>query len=156
MQELTLAQLIPVLQTAIGPLVMISAVGLLVLSMTNRLGRAIDRSRLLTMQLPGASAIARSAIEAQLLIIWNRAHWLRAAIALAAINALSAAILVIVLFLTALWRLETAWLITGLFVICMVCLIGSLIAFIHDINQSLAALQIDMEAAGLTGSMTKK
>jgi hypothetical protein len=88
-------------------------------------------------------------------IIWNRAHWLRAAIALASLDALGAAVLVIVLFFTALWQLETAWLISGLFVICMLCLIGSLIAFIHDINQSLSALKIDMETAGLTESTAK-
>jgi hypothetical protein len=156
MHQMTLAQLIPVLQTAIGPLVMISAVGLFVLSMTNRLGRAIDRSRLLTTQLPCASAATRPAIESQLCIIWNRAHWLRAAIALASLDALGAAVLVIVLFFTALWQLETVWLISGLFVFCMLCLIGSLIAFIHDINQSLAALKIDMEVAGLTELKAKR
>ena len=42
----TVAQLIPVLQTAIGPMILISGVGLLLLSMTNRLGRVIDRLNL--------------------------------------------------------------------------------------------------------------
>jgi len=35
----TLTQLIPVLQVAIGPVILISGVGLLLLSMTNRYGR---------------------------------------------------------------------------------------------------------------------
>jgi hypothetical protein len=34
----TLAELIPILQIAIGPVILISGVGLLLLSMTNRLG----------------------------------------------------------------------------------------------------------------------
>lgn len=150
MPDVTMAQLVPVLQTAIGPLVMISAVGLLVLTMTNRLGRAIDRARLLTGQLPNASPAARPAIEGQLRILWTRAHWLRAAITLAVLNALGAAVLVILLFFTALWRLETAWLISGIFVFCMICQIASLICFIHDINQSLSALKIDLQTAGVT------
>jgi hypothetical protein len=149
MRQVTLAQLIPVLQTAIGPLVMISAVGLLVLTMTNRIGRAIDRARILAAQLPNADPAGRSAIQGQLRILWNRAHWLRAAITLAALNALSAAVLVILLFFTALWQLETAWLISGLFVFGMACQIGSLIAFLNDINKSLLALRIELLTAGL-------
>jgi hypothetical protein len=44
----SVSQLIPVLQTAIGPVILISGVGLLLLTMTNRLGRVIDRSRILS------------------------------------------------------------------------------------------------------------
>jgi hypothetical protein len=47
----SVAELIPVLQIAIGPVILISGVGLLLLSMTNRLGRAIDRSRVLCQEL---------------------------------------------------------------------------------------------------------
>ena len=38
-------ELVPILQTAIGPMILISGLGLLFLTMTNRLGRVIDRSR---------------------------------------------------------------------------------------------------------------
>src|SRR3990172_9109691 len=141
MQVPSVAQLIPILQTAIGPVILISGVGLLLLSMTNRLGRAIDRARILSAELTLASEASRSAIEGQLRILWRRARLIRAAITLVSMSALAAGILIIVLFFTALWQLETAWLIGALFVVCMVCLIASLIVFIHDINQSLAALR---------------
>jgi hypothetical protein len=39
---------------------------------------------------------------------------------------------------------ENVWLICALFIICLVCLIGSLIVFIHDINQALAALKFEL------------
>jgi hypothetical protein len=42
---MTVEELIPVLQMAIWPVVLISGVGLLILSLTNRLGRVIDRGR---------------------------------------------------------------------------------------------------------------
>jgi hypothetical protein len=57
--------------------------------------------------------------------------------------------LIIVIFLTALWQLEIAWLISALFVVCMASLIASLMLFIHDINQSLAALKLELEMEGL-------
>jgi len=140
----SVTQLIPILQTAIGPMILISGFGLLLLTMTNRLGRVIDRARILASQSPSAEEDRRAKVKAQLQILWRRARLIRAAIALASTSALAAAILIIVLFFTALWQVETAWVIGGLFIGCMACLIGSLIVFIHDINQSLAALKLEL------------
>jgi hypothetical protein len=142
-------QLVPVLQTAIGPVILISGIGLLLLTMTNRLGRAIDRARILVGNLPNTTETRRVKITAQLQILWRRARLIRLAIALASVSALAAAILIIVLFLTALWQIETSWIIVILFIVCMMCLIGSLALFIHDINQSLAALKLELEAEGI-------
>jgi hypothetical protein len=144
MQSLSVTQLIPVLQTAIGPTILISGVGLLLLTMTNRLGRAIDRARILARELPSVDNVVRAKDEEQLRIIWRRARLLRIAIALASMSALSAAILIIVLFFTALLQIENAWLVSALFIVCLGCLIGSLVVFIHDINQSLAALKLEL------------
>jgi Cu/Ag efflux pump CusA len=140
----SVTQLIPILQTAIGPTILISGIGLLLLTMTNRLGRVIDRARILAAQPPAVADTRQTKVEAQLQILWRRARLVRLAIALASMSALAAAILIIVLFLTALWQVETALVIGGLFILCMVCLIGSLIVFIHDINQSLAALRLEL------------
>ena len=145
----SLTNLIPTLQTAIGPAILISGVGLLLLTMTNRLGRAIDRARNLASQLPTVAGGAREKMTAQLHILWRRARLIRLAITLAATSALMAAILVLVLFSTALWQWETAWLVGALFVGCLGCLIVSLMVFIHDINQSLAALRLELGADGL-------
>jgi hypothetical protein len=140
----SITQLIPVLQTAIGPAILISGVGLLLLTMTNRLGRAIDRARILKGQVVVASDAGRTKIAAQLTILWARARLIRLAITLASLSALLAGVLIIALFFTALWQLETPWLIGGLFVSCLMCLIGSLGLFIVDINQSLAALRLEL------------
>jgi hypothetical protein len=45
MPPTSLEQIIPELRDAIGPVILISSVGLLLLTMTNRLGRAIDCAR---------------------------------------------------------------------------------------------------------------
>jgi hypothetical protein len=144
MQALSVAQLIPVLQTAIGPTILISGVGLLLLTMTNRLGRTIDRARILVRELPGASQHDRVKGAEQLRVLWRRARLIRLSIALASTSALFAAILIIVLFVTALLQIENAWLICALFIVCLACLIGSLVVFIHDVNQALAALKLEL------------
>lgn len=144
MQVLSVAQLIPVLQTAIGPTILISGVGLLLLTMTNRLARTIDRTRAVARELPAPNAVDHTKHADQLRILWRRARLIRLSIALASLSALFAAILIIVLFVTALLQLENVWLICTLFITCLVCLIGSLIVFIHDINLALAALKFEL------------
>ena len=140
----SIAGLIPVLQTAIGPVILISGVGLLLLLMTNRLGRIIDRARNLAAARKAASGDALAPIEAQLAILWRRARLIQTAIALAATSDLAAALLVITLFFTALLHLETAWIVGGLFCVCLACLIGALLIFIRDINLTLAALRLEL------------
>jgi len=145
----SVSELIPVLQTAIGPVILISGIGLLLLTMTNRLGRTIDRARLLDAKLSTIDDTGRPLIHQQLRILWKRARLVRAAIALASMSALAAALLIIVLFFTALWQIETAWFIGLIFVVCMFCLIASLIVFIYDVNQALAALKLELNIDGL-------
>jgi hypothetical protein len=149
MQTLSVAQLIPVLQTAIGPTILISGVGLLLLTMTNRLARTIDRARITARELPTSSDSDRAKAVEQLRILWRRARLIRLSITLASMSALFAAILIIALFVTALLQIETAWLICALFSVCLACLIGSLMVFIHDVNQALAALKLELHKTDL-------
>jgi hypothetical protein len=76
----------------------------------------------------------------------NRARFIRLAIILASMSALSAAMLIIVLFFVALMDLEAAWLLSALFIACLSCLIGSLIVFIRDINISLVAFKLELHS----------
>ena len=145
MQTTPISEIVPVLQTAIGPVILISGTGLLLLTMTNRLGRAIDRARILSRELPAQTDVARRRIQAQLDILWRRAKLIRLAIALAAGSALLAAVLIVLLFVAALVQLHSAVEIELLFILCVASLGGSLAVFIHDINQSLAALRLELD-----------
>jgi hypothetical protein len=138
-----LHDLIPSLQIAIGPVILISGVGLLLLSMTNRFGRIIDRSRELGIELRGGAG-ERERVMRQIDILMKRAHVVRQAIALAILSVLSAAALVITLFVAAVFALEVGALVVALFVGCMAALIGALLAFLQDINLSLAALDLEL------------
>ena len=146
---MSLTDLIPTLQLAIGPVILISGVGLILLSMTNRFGRVIDRGRILTQDLRHAPRPVRPKIVAQLRILSQRARIVRVGIALAAVSVLLASILIIALFLGALLELQMAVLIVILFVLCMLSLIVSLLMFISDIGLSLKAFWLEMPAETL-------
>jgi len=136
--------LIPILQAAVTPVVLISGVGLLILSMTNRLARVVDRSRLLGARRQEASPEDRRRTEPQLQILIRRARLLRRAILFATLCVLIAAILVIDLFFSAYFHLDTVLISVVLFILCLMSLIVGLIAFLHDINLSLVALHMDL------------
>ncbi len=139
-----LDQIVPILQLAIGPVIVISGAGLVLLSMTNRFGRIIDRSRSLAESKQKTSTNKSHSIEDQLTILMRRARLLRAAIAFASISLLLAAFLVISLFLVELANVELTSLIIALFICCMGSLIIGLLFFIADVNVSLSALKLEI------------
>ena len=149
-------ELIPVLQVAIGPVILISGVGLLLLTLTNRYGRTIDRSRQLVRELRELAGADRERLEGQIAILYRRARLIRLSIFLAGISVLLASVLIIVLFLTALLKLEVGLLISLLFIGCMVALSASLVAFIRDLNLSLGALKLELEYLGTEGPAAAK
>jgi len=138
MLAISLEQIIPELRDAIGPVILISGVGLLLLTMANRLGRAIDGARQLKSELPKRSEQERKQVLAQVAIIYRRAKLIRLSITLAAA-------LIITLFVTALLQWQQGLLAGIIFIASMISLVASLVAFIFDINLSLRALKLELE-----------
>ena len=142
---MVLDQLVPVLQLAIGPVIIISGAGLVLLSITNRYGRVIDRSRILAelrRNLSGNDAIKP---EKQLQILMRRARLLRLAIAFVVLSLLLASLLIITLFMIALFHVESVAFIIIFFTLCMTFFIIGLVLFFIDVNISLSALDLEIK-----------
>lgn len=136
-----------VIQLAITPVILISGVGALMLTLTNRMGRVVDRSRALAGQMHGAAAADRLHLEGQLAILWRRANLLRRAVTFAGVSMLLSCVLVLGIF-------AEAWVGRGfgvelvvLFVASVLSLIAALVAFLRDIWVSLEALQLEVRRA---------
>lgn len=125
------------LQMAISPVIMISAYGMLLLSMTNRLGRAIDRARLLS----GESAANR---QLQVEILSKRARRIRAAILAISLAMFFAAVLVLTLFLSIFMHVDLELVVSALFVASLLCLIISLVCLIADVTGALRAMDAEL------------
>jgi hypothetical protein len=137
-------ELIPVLQVAIGPVILISGVGLLLLTLSNRYGRTIDRARHVVRELRSGTNADRERLAGQIEILFRRARLIRLSISLAGVSVLMASVLIIGLFLTALFKVEVGLLLSLVFICGMLALIGSLGAFIMDIDLSLVALKLEL------------
>jgi len=142
---ISLHEIIPVLQVAIGPVILISGIGLLLLTMTNRLGRAIDRARQLAGELQKPGNQNRAHLLEQVAIIYRRARLLRLTIGLAGFSVLLAAVLIVTLFLTALLHWENGLGVSLIFIGCMTSLVLSLLCFIFDIHLGLVALRLEIK-----------
>ena len=122
-----------VIQLAIAPVFLLTAVCTLLNVLTNRLGRAVDRRRLLVARLPDLDAAVCGSAQGELVYLERRVKLIYTAIALAVLCALLICILIAGAFVDAFVRYDLARVIAALFVLAMVALIGSLGAFLREI-----------------------
>ena len=154
MASIPVRELVPMLQVAIGPVILISGVGLLLLTLTNRFGRAVDRSRQLLREMRQDQEADRERLAGQVEILYRRAALIRLSIIMATVSVLFASVLIIGLFVIALFKIEAGLVIGLLFVCCMICLIISLAAFIQDIHLSLIALKLELANPKTAGNLS--
>jgi hypothetical protein len=139
------AVLIRILTASIAPVIVISGVGLLLLSMTNRYGRAIDRSRELTRDLDAAADEARRRLLAeQVQIIYHRAVSLRRAIILSSASIFFVSVTVLSLFIGQVMGTQVDYVSVPCFGLCLLFLLGSLYYFLQDVSTSLKALELEI------------
>ena len=132
-----------ILQASISPMALISGVGLLILSLTNRFSRVADRLRELAQQDSEKTATRR---EEQIHIFEARAELLRQSISCAVGSVLITSILVLVLFAMAVLHLNAQLVVYALFACSLLFLIASLILFLRDMSSSLKALKERLRA----------
>jgi len=142
------SSLLPMIQLAITPVILITGLGSLLLTMTNRMGRIVDRTRILAGQARSATATGeRAHIESQLKIMYQRAKIIRLAVTLAASSMFFSGTLIVMIFLSALLNVPLAAAILGVFIVGVLLLLGSLAAFLRDIFLSLNALALEVDRA---------
>jgi len=134
------------LQASVAPCLLISGFGFLLLTMTNRLGRASDRIRLLISQLEDCKEAKKRFVKKQIQIIYDRCRYLRSAIALLVFSIAFIAINVLMLFLSIVFRLNLNITIEIIFASSLICLIISLFMFLLDIRLTLKTLKIEIES----------
>jgi hypothetical protein len=138
-------QLVQILPASIAPVIVISGVGLLLLSMTNRYGRAIDRARDLVKDLEASlDEPRRLLVTEQIRIIYRRARSLRTAIILSSLSILCVAVTVLALFAGLVAGVTADYVAVPCFGLSLILLLGSLYFFIRDVMYSLTALELEV------------
>src|SRR2546421_3653023 len=122
-----------VIQLAIAPVFLLTAVGTLLNVLAGRLGRAVDRRRALVAALPGLEESLAGTARGELALVARRVKIIYAAIALAGTCALLICLLIASALLDALITSDLSELVAILFVLAMIALIGSLALFLREI-----------------------
>jgi hypothetical protein len=142
------ASVVQILTASIAPVIVISGIGLLLLSITNRYGRAIDRARLLMRELDSGdpdSAEMRH-IEQQLRHTHQRAQLLRGSMIYSSASIFFVTLTVLALFADQVFQLHLDFVALPFFAMCLISLVISIYYSIRDITVSLAALEMEMSS----------
>lgn len=139
---------LPIIQLAITPVILMSGIGAVLLSMTQRMGRIVDRARILSGSLRvEKDPEERAHIASQVRTMFRRAKLMRFAMTMATLSVFFSGSLVVVIFVSALVRLELATLILALFVVSVTFLLTAMGTFVRDLYLSLHALGSEVDRA---------
>jgi hypothetical protein len=128
-----------VIQLAVAPVFMLTAVGTIISALSVRLGRAVDRRRVLEAALGQLAAeTARSAHE-ELAQIARRVRTVYFAILCAVLSALFVCLLIAAAFVGAFVSVNLSSTIGALFVLAVLALIACLLLFLREIFLAVTA-----------------
>ncbi len=131
------------LQACITPVALISGVGLLLLTFTNRLGRTIDRTRQLVHELDDIHTNHKLEKEYEIKILYQRSRFLRISIGAMVVSVISSSLIIPVLFFMTLWEHDLRIMGYILFILSILSILLSSLYFFRDVILSLHALELE-------------
>ena len=141
------------IQIALTPIFLISAIGVTLNVLTSRLARIVDRARATEDRLGAVQQplVART-LQAQLRVMERRARLMNAAITLITLSALFIALVVVTLFVNSFLRWELSTFIACMFIVSMLALAGALLTFLIEVRIATNALRIGIEEVSRQGN----
>lgn len=130
-----------VIELAIAPVFLLSAIGSLLIVLTNRLSRIIDRARVLEVLLVNADETTIGRVVAELATLTQRGMVIHRAITLSISTAVLICSLVVVLFLGAFLEVDFSILIALLFIGAMLSFLGGLLTLMRELFLATSALR---------------
>jgi hypothetical protein len=136
-----LGALVTFIQLAIAPVFLLTAIGAMLGTMTNRVARIVDRAREIESQL-AAEASQDAACHRELRLLGRRARLINKAITLTVLAALLVCLSIGGLFLDAYWARNLTTLVAWIFGLSLLALILGLGYFLREIYVATATLRI--------------
>jgi Protein of unknown function (DUF2721) len=130
------------IQLAGAPVFLPTGIGAILAAMTNRLGRIIDRARVLEERLDNASTELHHALRTDLTTLSRRAKLISRAITLCTATALLVCTVIAVLFLSAFSRFDVSIPVALLFIAAKLAFFIGLLWFLREIYVATVNLRI--------------
>ena len=153
-QSVDIAHLI---QVALTPIFLISAIGVTLNVLTSRLARIVDRARAMEDQLRRPDHRSDGCdLHSLLRVLARRARWINLAITLITMSALFIALVVVMLFVNAFLRWDLSAFIAFIFIMSMLSLAAALLAFLIEVRIATTTLRIGIEEAAGPGQKSQR
>lgn len=137
-----------VIQLAITPVFTVAAIAGLLAVLSTRLGRIIDRARIIESRIPHARTDEqRQLLSAEAASSWFRIRVIHRAIQLSVSGALMICLVIVALFVGQFVSVNLSTLIATLFVLAMLSIIAGLICLLVEIGHATRRMRQGIEAA---------
>ncbi|HXY61517.1 MAG TPA: DUF2721 domain-containing protein [Nitrospirota bacterium] len=131
-----------VIQLAVAPVFLLSAIAAMLTVLTNRLGRIIDRARDLEDKLEHTPAEMVAALHTELATLARRSKHINLAITLCTITALLVCTVIAILFLGNFFQFDFAIPIALFFIVAMLFLVMAFLVLLREVFIATANLRI--------------
>ena len=132
------------IQLAVAPVFLLTAVGTIIGVLSIRLGRVVDRSRLLEDRLRQLQPEGQKTVRAELELLGRRVRLVYASMVLAVVCALCVGLLIAVAFVDAFIVIDMSKFIGLLFIAAMLAFILSLMVFLREIFLAVTSARNNM------------
>jgi hypothetical protein len=144
--ENSINDLAHIIQIVVAPVFMLTGIAGFLNVMSGRLGRIVDRARIMerkvsTIKNPEFLALS----EAELKNLWRRITLINRSIGMCTASALFVCSVVISLFLGDFWNFDLSQVIVGMFIIALLLLIFALLLFLKEVQLAARTLQMGKE-----------
>jgi hypothetical protein len=144
-QETGVTAVAHVIQLAVAPVFLLSAIGAMLSVMTNRLSRIVDRARSLERELAQRALPPDASALDELRTLSRRREFINRAITLCTVTALLICSVIAVLFIGAFLNVDTSRAVGILFVAAMFAFIVGLVMFLREIFLASKTAQIGID-----------
>ena len=131
--ESHLSDISRVIQLAVAPVFLLTAIATLISAMNARLGRIVDRRRVVHDRLSGQAGDLLAASQEELCLLSRRSRLIYFAIFCAVLSALLVCLVVAGAFIGALLGVDLARMVASLFVLAMCSMIAGLGLFLREV-----------------------
>ncbi len=131
-----------VIQLAVAPVFLLTGVGAILSVLVNRLGRVVDRFRVLEQSLPAVKELALASVQIEMANLTQRARMIHWAIGLCTGCALLVCLVIATLFVGAITNVEMPALIAIQFILAMLALVAGLVFFLREIALAKGSIHV--------------
>lgn len=143
MNQSTLTDVAHVIQLSVAPVFLLTSIGTILGVLSTRLGRIVDRARLLRERVSKLPAAEAAPIREELHLLANRRHLVNMAITAGVCAALFVCMLIAIAFIGSVLAVNTSFVVAALFIAAMIAFVVALVVFLREVLMAVASVRIE-------------